>query len=173
MIERPSPARTLARAENTMNPCSAEGMSILAKFIDNIVTTSDSEQDKIRSKEVFEDAKRVVFRGAPEPTYTTPSDKEMFGPMIDFVRNIVKGYPNPDYRRHPAETGGGPNGKEAKEAVVSKNGDGDGDADVEMQDDEQDKKHNQDGRMEARGMVSNKGKQTKEKEIVETSSGGK
>ena len=159
IVERPpSPATMLAKVEDVSNPCSAEGMSILAKFIDNIATTSESEQDKVRSREVFEDAKRVALGGAPEPIYTADSDKVMFGPMIDFVRNIVKGYPNSGYGRPSAGAGGGPSEVKAKETEVSQ-GYGGERADGEMEGDNKEKKQDQDVEMQEGDVV---GKEAKE-----------
>ena len=120
--QQPSTGGMLATTETLTNPCSAQGMLILARFIEAIVDESKNEQDKVRSREVFEEAKNVVLHGAPEPSFTAESDKEMFGPMIEFVRNIVKDYPNPDYLRRRVQGGDGLVeflAKETKGAVVT------------------------------------------------------
>ena len=144
----PSPGTVLAGAESATNPCSARGMEILARFIAAIVEESKSEPDRVRSREVFEDAKRVVLHGAPEPTFTAESDREMFPPMVKFVRDIVKDYPNPDFVRVPKQ-----NEVKGKETENAKNGDGDGSGDVEMEGNEKEKKHNQDAEMGDREMA--------------------
>lgn len=132
-IERPPSHETmLARTEDTTSPCSAEGMAILARFIDAIVKEYESEQDKIRSREVFEDAKRFVLHGASEPSFSTDTDKEMFGPMIAFARTILKDYPNPDYVRRPFQGDNRQEGPKVKGAEKAHNADGDEKEDVEM-----------------------------------------
>jgi len=110
-------------------------MEILARFIAAIVEESKSEPDRVRSREVFEDAKKVVLHGAPEPIFTAESDSEMFPPMVKFVRDIVKDYPNPDFVPLPKqnEVKGEVKGKVTENG---KNGDGDGSGDVEMGDQE-------------------------------------
>jgi hypothetical protein len=123
-------------------------MEILARFIAAIVEESKSEPDRVRSREVFEDAKRVVLHGAPEPNFTAESDREMFPPMVKFVRDIVKDYPNPDFVRLPKQ-----NEVKGKETENAKNGDGDGSGDVEMEGNEKEKKHNQDAEMGDREMA--------------------
>jgi hypothetical protein len=134
----------LVGAENAKNPCSAQGMLILARFIDAIVKEYKSEQDKVRAREVFEVAKRVALHGAPEPSFTAESDEEMFGPMIEFVRDIVKNYPNPDFVRRPVESGDGQDWSKAEGADEEKCGDGDGKEDIEMEGNEREKKQDQD-----------------------------
>ena len=116
-------------------------MEILARFIAAIVEESKSEPDRVRSREVFEDAKMVVLHGAPEPIFTAESDREMFPPMVKFVRDILKDYPNPDFVRVPKR-----NEVKGKEAEKARIGDGDGSGDVEMEGNEE-KKHNQDAEM--------------------------
>jgi hypothetical protein len=138
----------LAKVENAKNPCSAQGMLILARFIDAIVKEYKSEQDKVRSREVFEITKRVVLHEAPEPSFTADSDKEMFGPMIEFVRNIAKDYPNPDFVRRPVEAGDGRKGLEAEGADEENGGDGDGNEDVEMEGNEKEAEQDQDSEAE-------------------------
>jgi hypothetical protein len=148
-LERPpSPGTMLAKVENAKNPCSAQGMLILARFIDAIVKEYKSEQDKVRSREVFEITKRVVLHEAPEPSFTADSDKEMFGPMIEFVRNIAKDYPNPDFVRRPVEAGDGRKGLEAEGADEENGGDGDGNEDVEMEGNEKEAEQDQDSEAE-------------------------
>jgi Forkhead domain len=134
-LERPpSPGTTLARAEDATSPCSVSGMAILGRFIDAIVKDYDSEQDKVRAREVFEDAKKVVLHGAPEPSFTADSDKEMFGVMITFVRGILKDYPNPGYVRRPVQA------VERGEGLQNVDGDG---KDVEMEGNEKEKNQDQ------------------------------
>jgi hypothetical protein len=117
-------------------------MEILARFIAAIVEESKSEPDRVRSREVFEDAKKVVLHGTPEPIFTAESDREMFPPMVKFVRDIVKDYPNPDFVRAPKQ-----NEVKGKETENAMNGDEDGSGDVEMEGNEKEKKHNQDTEM--------------------------
>jgi hypothetical protein len=124
-------------------------MEILARFIAAIVEESKSEPDRVRSREVFEDAKRVVLHGAPEPIFTAESDREMFPPMVKFVRDILKDYPNPDFVRVPKQ-----NEVKGKESGKARNGDGDGSGDVEMEGNERENKHNQDAEMGDREMAS-------------------
>lgn len=108
-------------------------MTILGRFIDEIVKDYESEQDKVRAREVFEDAKRVVLRQAPEPSFSADTDKQkMFGVMIDFVRGILKDYPNPDYIRPPIMDVETQEGLQAQGEDEANNIDGDR-KDVEME----------------------------------------
>lgn len=119
-------------------------MAILGRFIDAIVKDYESEQDKVRAREVFEDAKRVVLYGAPEPSFTAASDKEMFGVMIAFVRGILKDYPNPDYARHPLPGAERQEVLQAEDADRADNGKGDRkDVEMEGSEEEEKKKKNQ------------------------------
>jgi hypothetical protein len=107
-------------------------MTILGRFIDEIVKDYESEQDKVRAREVFEDAKRVVLCDAPEPSFSADADKQkMFGVMIDFVKGILKDYPNPGYIRRPVVEAVAEQGLHAEGADEANNG-GEG-KDVEME----------------------------------------
>lgn len=118
-------------------------MTILGRFIDEIVKDYESEQDKVRAREVFEDAKRVVLHEAPEPSFSADVDKQkMFGVMIDFVRGILKDYPNPDYIRRPVGDLGGQQGLQAEGRDQANKSDGDG-KDVEMEGHEEVKSQDQ------------------------------
>ena len=128
----PSPRMVSARSEIATSPCSVQGMTILGRFIDEIVKDYESEQDKVRAREVFEDAKRVVLCDAPEPSFSEDADKQkMFGVMIDFVRGILKDYPNPGYIRRPVVDAAAEQGLHAERADEANTG-GEG-KDVEME----------------------------------------
>jgi hypothetical protein len=143
-VERPPSRGTMsARVDDAISPCSAEGMAILARFIDAIVKEYESEQDKIRAREVFEDAKRVVLHGATEPSFTADTDKEMFGPMIAFARTILKDYPNPDYVRRPVQGDNRQEGPKAERTDKAHNADGGGKEDVEMGGNEKEKEQDE------------------------------
>ena len=171
-VERlPSAGAIHPKAEEVTSPWSAQGIEILGKFIIEFVGDF-TEEEKVRGREVFEMTKKVVRYGDPEPVFTSVFDKGVFAVMLKFARDIARDYPNPDYLRRSAESGGAQPEVKAKENDQAKTGDGAANKDVEMEEGKE-KEQNVDGdtKMPDKEAVSEEVREGSETEVGEAPDG--